>query len=100
MIAEKEFKFDARYDRLGYIKFTTLDCHVCKKKDTEGISIDSSMGEYGPGCICFECIHVESEILIDEEPWTSDPKGFCTCFCNGPKGTGERYRECDCEGPS
>ena len=53
---KKVFTFDANWDRKGTIEFTKVTCHICKKVDVPGISIDSSDGEYGPGNCCLQCI--------------------------------------------
>lgn len=65
MIKDKEFKFNAAYDRVGIIRFGTITCHVCKKPQVDGIAIDSSDGEYGEGRICLKCIEENGKDKID-----------------------------------
>ncbi len=47
-------QFKASYGRTGIIKAEMSECTVCDQKKVV-ISIDSSEGEYGSGCICKEC---------------------------------------------
>jgi hypothetical protein len=46
---------EANYSRTGVIMITAGTCNVCNKETTV-LYIDTSEGEYGPGCICKECI--------------------------------------------
>lgn len=47
--------FEANYERTGTINVGTGTCHVCSNV-TDVTSIDSSEDEYGPGCICKDCV--------------------------------------------
>lgn len=48
--------FDGGYGRKGKVVVTNNVCCVCRGGTKEGISIDSSEGEYRTGHICFGCI--------------------------------------------
>jgi len=47
-------KFKANYTRIGLISVVISKCTVCEQ-EKKVISIDSSEGEYGAGCICKDC---------------------------------------------
>ncbi len=47
--------FEAMYCRTGTIILDEGECDVCGAS-APCICVDSSMDEYGPGCICQECV--------------------------------------------
>jgi len=59
----KIYRFKAFYDRTGTIFIGEHKCHICNiKKDV--LCIDSSENEYGPGCVCKDCI---DNLFVEEE---------------------------------
>lgn len=48
--------FNAKWNRAGTIKLERRRCNGCRKRKL-CLCIDSSEGEYGPGCICQDCVN-------------------------------------------
>lgn len=53
-------RFRAAYARVGLISIVMSKCSICEQEKTV-ISIDSSEGEYGAGCICKNCALIAFE---------------------------------------
>ena len=61
----KIYKFSASYERIGTIFVGEHVCHICDKKKNV-LCIDPSEDEYGPGCICKDCIDNLLREVVEE----------------------------------
>lgn len=68
--------FKALWDRRGTIYIDVQKCDACHKEEM-CLCIDSSEEEYGPGCVCKQCVLelfecVETDLELEPNPITEE----------------------------